>query len=122
MSKQVTMARHTMRFDYVNYKGKKDTREAVPLYVHHGSSEWHPEPQWMMRAYDCFKCEERDFALKDMYPAGHFQQLDWAFRDLDFAQEVLSKERLAGWDQNPKGVWDVLGNGIQKVKRLARIS
>jgi hypothetical protein len=30
-----------------------------------GTSEWHPEEQWFLQAFDMDKREERDFALRD---------------------------------------------------------
>ena len=50
---------------YTNYRGETAERRIIPFEVWFGSTEWHPEPQWLLRAYDCEKKAERDFALKD---------------------------------------------------------
>lgn len=56
----------SLRFGYTNWRGEYAERNAVPLRVYFGSTEWHPEPQWLMEAYDRDKKEKRVFALKDM--------------------------------------------------------
>ena len=53
-------------FDYVNWKGEKSKRQAEVNEYHYGSNEYHPEPQWLMSAYDLDKKALRTFALKDM--------------------------------------------------------
>ncbi|OCC05084.1 hypothetical protein BA190_09215 [Labrys sp. WJW] len=52
-------------FTYMNWRGEVGERNAVPISIHYGATEWHPEPQWLMRAFDLDKQAERDFALKD---------------------------------------------------------
>jgi hypothetical protein len=59
------MAEPTIRFRYTNWRGETAVRTVVPRVFIYGSSEFHPEPQWLMRAYDVDKEAERDFALKD---------------------------------------------------------
>lgn len=50
---------------YTNYKGEKSLRIIIPLDVppRFGTSEWHKEPQWLLRVYDCEKKAEREFAM-----------------------------------------------------------
>lgn len=50
---------------YTNYRGETSERTITPIRPWFGSTEWHPEPQWLLRAYDHGKGAERDFALKD---------------------------------------------------------
>lgn len=50
---------------YTNYRGETAERRIIPFEVLFGSTEWHQEPQWLLRAYDCEKKAYRDFALKD---------------------------------------------------------
>jgi len=46
------------------------TRTITPIKPWYGSTEWHPEPQWLLTAFDHEKHANRDFALKDFgYPA-----------------------------------------------------
>lgn len=53
-------------FWYRNYKGKEGMRRVRPLSLRFGTSEWHKEPQWLMRAYDLENDKEREFAMRDM--------------------------------------------------------
>lgn len=58
-----------LTFAYRNWRGEVSERRAIPQQVYFGSTEWHPEPQWLMRALDVDKGEVRDFAMRDMGPA-----------------------------------------------------
>lgn len=52
---------------YRNWRGETSTRRIVPLAApRFGTSEWHKEPQWLLRALDVDKGEEREFAMNDM--------------------------------------------------------
>lgn len=53
-------------FTYRNWRGETAQRRAIPQHVYFGATEWHPEPQWLMRAFDVDKGEVRDFAMRDM--------------------------------------------------------
>lgn len=37
-----------------------------PLVLFFGNSQWHPEHQWLLVAYDLNKEAERTFAMKDI--------------------------------------------------------
>ena len=50
---------------YTNWRDETADRKILPKGVWYGSTEWHPEPQWLLRAVDVDKGENRDFALKD---------------------------------------------------------
>lgn len=53
-------------FTYTNYRGWTGVRRVRPLRIRFGPSEWHPEPQWLLDAYDLDKGADRSFALKDV--------------------------------------------------------
>lgn len=53
-------------FEYTNYRGVVATRRVVPIRVWFGSNQYHPHPQWIMRALDTERNVERDFALRDI--------------------------------------------------------
>ena len=53
-----------LEFIYTNWQGITSKRKAVPIKVVFSSNEWHPEPQWILVAYDIDKQAERGFALK----------------------------------------------------------
>jgi hypothetical protein len=55
-----------LRVAYTNYRGETAVRAILPKSVWFGSTEWHPEPQWFLTAYDVDKGADRDFALKDL--------------------------------------------------------
>jgi hypothetical protein len=40
---------------YKNWKGEVAWRRIVPLSISFESSQWHPVPQWIMRAMDIYK-------------------------------------------------------------------
>lgn len=50
---------------YTNYRGETAIRHIIPLRVWWGSTEWHPEPDWLLESVDVEKCATRDFALSD---------------------------------------------------------
>lgn len=55
-----------LEFDYVNWKGVKAKRRIKSGKLYYGSTKYHIEPQWILRAFDTRKLEFRDFAMKDM--------------------------------------------------------
>jgi hypothetical protein len=55
-----------VRFVYKNWRGESASRRAHAVNVWFGSTEWHPERQWFLRAIDIEKNEFRDFAMRDM--------------------------------------------------------
>ena len=50
---------------YTNYRGETAQRAIIPKGVWFGWTDWHPEPQWLLTAFDVEKQADRDFALKD---------------------------------------------------------
>lgn len=50
---------------YTNYRGETAARRIIPRSIRFGSTEWHPEPQWLLLAFDIDKQADREFALKD---------------------------------------------------------
>ena len=57
--KQVTIV-------YTNYREETAERRIVPERIWFGTTEWHPEPQWLLDAIDLDKNVERSFAMKDI--------------------------------------------------------
>lgn len=53
--------------DYTNYKLERSIREIIPASIEFGNSEWHPDSQWLLVAYDIGKGAEREFALRDIH-------------------------------------------------------
>jgi len=54
-----------LTFRYTNWRGETAVRTATPVRIWWGSTDWHPEPGWLMTAHDHGKDAERDFALAD---------------------------------------------------------
>ena len=54
--------------DYTNWRGETARRVIRPVRMWWGKTEWHPEEQWMLTAWDCEKDDLRDFAWQDMRP------------------------------------------------------
>lgn len=55
-----------VRFTYKNHRGEVAIRQVVPQRVYFGKTEWHPEQQWLLDAYDAVKGADRTFAMKDI--------------------------------------------------------
>ena len=51
---------------YTNWKGETDERNIRPIELRFGATEYHPEEQWLLRAHDIEKNDERNFAMKDI--------------------------------------------------------
>ena len=48
---------------YTNWEGVTASRNIKPLYLWYGTTEWHPEPQWLIAGIDMETGNRRDFAL-----------------------------------------------------------
>lgn len=57
MSERVTI-------EYLNWRGEFAVREITPHRIEWSSNQWHPEPQWLLVAFDHGKGEMRAFAMK----------------------------------------------------------
>lgn len=60
-------ADRTVTLDYTNHRGERRTRRVLPAKIWFGSTEFHPEPQWLLQAYDLEKGKDRDFAIKGIH-------------------------------------------------------
>lgn len=59
-----------LRILYTNWQGQTAERRIVPDRIWFGSTEYHPEPQWLIDAFDADKQAPRTFALQDMRRIG----------------------------------------------------
>lgn len=55
-----------VEIDYTNWRGERSIRTITSGRVKFASNEWHPEPQWLLEAYDWPK-GWRDFAMEDIH-------------------------------------------------------
>ena len=54
--------------DYTNWRGARRLYRILPFDIRFGSSEWHPEPQWLLSAIDeDDNAKMKEFALKDIH-------------------------------------------------------
>lgn len=51
--------------EYTNWRGETTVRSVVPKRIWFGTTEWHPEPGWLLDAFDLDKQQVRSFALQD---------------------------------------------------------
>ena len=51
---------------YTNYRGETAARKIVPKQIWFGKTDWHPEEQWLLDAFDIEKNADRSFAMKDI--------------------------------------------------------
>lgn len=51
--------------EYRNWRGEIGVRRLRAIAFWHGSTEWHPTPGLMLKAFDLDKETERDFAADD---------------------------------------------------------
>jgi hypothetical protein len=51
---------------YTNYRGETSIRKIVPKKIWFGKTDWHPDEQWILDAFDLEKGAERGFALRDV--------------------------------------------------------
>jgi predicted DNA-binding transcriptional regulator YafY len=58
--------RTEVTFTYKNHRGEISVRLIRPIMIAFGSNEYHPEPQWLLHAFDLNKEDERTFAMKDI--------------------------------------------------------
>lgn len=55
----------TVKVLYKNWRGEVRERTIVPVVISWGSTQWHPEPQWLLTAKDLEDSEVKQFALRD---------------------------------------------------------
>lgn len=58
---------------YRNHRGEVANRTIHPIELRFAATEWHPEPQWLIDAYDVGKGLGRSFAMRDI--------LEWDVRE-----------------------------------------
>ena len=53
--------------DYTNWRGIRSERKIVPRCIAFGSTEHHPDPQWLLVAEDVVKGVRRIFAMNSIH-------------------------------------------------------
>lgn len=52
---------------YTNWKNQTSKRKIVPIRIFWGFTEYHPDQQWMLEAFDVSKQEIRTFSMKNIH-------------------------------------------------------
>lgn len=86
MSAQVSL-------NYTNYRGETSLRTIIPKSIRCGTSEWHPEAQLLLTAFDVDKQAEREFAMKD-FAGEKLMKLLLLVAGLVTPAQVAAHERL----------------------------
>ena len=66
MVETITKNKQPLTFTYKNWRGEISTRVVEPQSIWFGKTEYHPEPQWFISAYDLAKKAPRTFAINDI--------------------------------------------------------
>lgn len=67
MSDQNKFSTHdTIKFKYVNWQGETGIRTVKPIKLWFGTTEFHPDNHWFLKAFDIDKDAERDYAIEDI--------------------------------------------------------
>lgn len=51
---------------YTNWRGETAERLIIPVAIEWGSTEWHPQEQWLLKVWDIERQAYRQYALKDI--------------------------------------------------------
>lgn len=106
----------TLSVVYTNHRGKTASRKIHPLGVWFGSTQWHPEKQWILDAYDVGKEAVRSFAMKDMVLPLNAVPLQKTVSELN-GQRTAAQDRvgeLAKESERLRDVIEVLQSQIAK--------
>ncbi len=61
---------------YRNHRGEVANRSITPHDIWFGRTEWHPDDQWILEAFDHDKQAERSFAMRDILSWKPYEKVD----------------------------------------------
>src|SRR5262245_42314613 len=67
LNASITLPDRMIEFDYINHEEKQSQRHITIYSIRFGTSEWYPEPQWLILAWDHDKEDWREFAVNKMF-------------------------------------------------------
>ncbi len=73
-----------LEFIYRNHRGEVSKRQMIPRALVWGATEWHPEPQWLIRGWDIEKDAVRHYALNDMSGKNVRRFVDYVEEDCEW--------------------------------------
>jgi len=87
-----------LTFTYTNYSGATTIRRVLPVAIRFGTSPWHPEPCWLLRARDLDADEEREFDMRNIQPP-NIETLRAALENVSqcFLHDVKEDGRTVDW-------------------------
>jgi hypothetical protein len=89
---------------YKNWRGEVASRTIVPDSVWYGVTQWHPKPQWFLRAIDIERQALRDFAIEDIVSPS---------TDCDALREQIISEVWAEIEDSRKDKWPFRRDHVQ---------
>jgi hypothetical protein len=57
---------HEIKMLYTNHRGETSIRHLIPERIWFGKTEFHPEEQWLLEAFDLDRQASRCYALKEI--------------------------------------------------------
>lgn len=67
---RVESREQAVRILYKNWRGETAWRHVTPRRIEFVATRWHPDPQWVVHAWDHGRGAERSFALRDVQSWG----------------------------------------------------
>lgn len=112
-------------FDYTNHKGSEGPRQAEPMAIRYGSSNYHGQPQWLMLGYDYKKDAPREYAMRDMVNVRPGQS--WLVFTKDTMRKVVTRleeiaeyRKLRAVDVAPVNLANAVRLAQEALKELSR--
>lgn len=130
LSAPETPAGEPLAIGYTNWRGEWSERRIIPTGAPYwGTTEWHPEPGWLLPAIDVEKDEPRIFAMKDfgpqIAPATGGAAPTFQARVSPWMQEcfgpVVSADRVERGDRFLEEVLELLQSGDYSPERVAAL-
>jgi hypothetical protein len=109
---------------YTNWKGEWSMRRIEPLAFSFGATPWHPEPQWLLSAWDFDRDATRLFALKDFGPKSAplpFQDRVAPWLRACFGPTIAA-DQLERGDRLLEEVLELLQSGAYPPERVAALT
>lgn len=63
---QISKNAQPIKMRYKNWRGEVAVRTVIPQRIYWGSTEWHPQEQWLLEVFEVDKHVTRVFAVADI--------------------------------------------------------